>query len=43
MLKHGIRNNKIEDFEGGHYARTEEELFKEAFALLDKREIEDRP
>jgi hypothetical protein len=38
-----IRNNKKnKGFESGHYARTEEELFKKAIGLLDKCKIEAR-
>jgi hypothetical protein len=32
------RNNK--DFKGGRYARTEDELYKKAHALLEKCQIE---
>ena len=35
-----ITDNKDEDFAGGRYARTEEELFDKAIALLDKCKIE---
>ena len=35
-----ITDNKGEDFAGGRYARTEEELFDKAIALLDKCKIE---
>ena len=33
--------SKQESFEGGRYARTEEELYEKAIALLDKCKIED--
>ncbi|MBA3617862.1 MAG: hypothetical protein M3491_02215 [Actinomycetota bacterium] len=32
-----------EDFEGGRYASTEEELYKKAIALLEKCEIATQP
>jgi hypothetical protein len=32
--------NKDKGFQGGQYARTEEELYKKALALLDKGRIE---
>jgi hypothetical protein len=32
-------DNKGEDFSGGRYARTEEELFDKAIALLDKCKV----
>lgn len=35
--------NKNEYFEGGQYARTEEELYKKAIALLEKCKIETQP
>jgi hypothetical protein len=35
-------HNKYKGFEGGHYARTEEELYKKAIALLEKCKVEDR-
>jgi len=34
------RNNKNNDLKGGQYARTEEELYKKALALLEKCKIE---
>jgi hypothetical protein len=34
------RNNKNNDLQGGQYARTEEELYKKALALLEKCKIE---
>jgi hypothetical protein len=35
-------NNKSKGFEGGQYARTEEELHKKALGLLQKCKIEVR-
>jgi hypothetical protein len=35
-----IREKINEKFEGGRYARTEEELYDKAIALLDKCKIE---
>jgi hypothetical protein len=32
--------NKDEGFQGGRYARTEEELYEKAIALLEKCKIE---
>ncbi len=37
------RNKKNNGFKGGRYARTEEELYKKALALLDKCKVETRP
>jgi hypothetical protein len=37
------REKMNEIFEGGRYARTEEELFEKAIALLDKCKIEPSP
>jgi hypothetical protein len=34
--------SKQRSFKGGHYARTEEELWKKAIALLDKCEVENQ-
>jgi hypothetical protein len=34
--------SKQRGFKGGHYARTEEELWKKAIALLDKCEVENQ-
>ena len=34
-----ITDNKDEGFAGGRYARTEEELFDKAIALLDKCKV----
>ena len=33
-------NNENKGFKGGRYARTEEELYEKAIALLDKCKIE---
>ena len=38
MVMQETQDNK--DLEGGKYARTEEELYKKAIALLDKCKIE---
>jgi hypothetical protein len=40
MVMQETRNNKNEYFKGGQYARTEEELYKKAIALLEKCRIE---
>ena len=37
-----IRNSENRGFEDGQYARTEEELYKKALALLEKCKIETR-
>jgi hypothetical protein len=42
QIIHKIHNNEIKGFEGGRYARTEEELYKKAVMLLDKCKIEPR-
>jgi hypothetical protein len=42
MPKHSAHNNKNKGFEGGHYARTEEELYKKAIALLEQCKVKDR-
>jgi hypothetical protein len=34
-----VTNNKGQGFAGGRYARTEEELFDKAIALLDKCKV----
>lgn len=39
---HKIHKNENRRFEGGRYARTEEELYKKAVMLLDKCKIEPR-
>jgi hypothetical protein len=41
LPKHST-HNKNKGFEGSHYARTEEELYKKAIALLQKCSVEDR-
>jgi hypothetical protein len=43
MPKYSTHSNKNKGFEGGHYARTEEELYEKAIALLEKCKVEDRP
>ena len=40
MVMQEMTDNKGEDFAGGRYARTEEELFDKAIALLEKCKIE---
>jgi len=40
MVMQETSNNKNEYFEGGQYARTKEELYKKAIALLEKCRIE---
>jgi hypothetical protein len=40
MAKQKIQKNANKDFEGGRYARTEDELYKKAVMLLDKCKIE---
>jgi hypothetical protein len=40
MAKQKVQTNK--GFGGGHYARTEQELYKKAVMLLDKCKIEPR-
>ena len=42
MAKQKVHKNADKDFEGGQYARTEEELYKKAVMLLDKCKIEPR-
>jgi hypothetical protein len=42
MAKQKAHKNANRDFEGGRYARTEEELHKKAVILLDKCKIEPR-
>ena len=41
MPKHSTHNykNKNKGFEGGHYARTEQELYKKAIALLEQCKV----
>jgi hypothetical protein len=41
MPKHNT-HNKNKGFEVSHYARTEEELYKKAIALLQKCSVKDR-
>jgi hypothetical protein len=43
MVMPEIRDKDEEGFEDGQYARTEEELYKKAIALLEKCKIEGRP
>ena len=40
MVMQETRTNKNNDIKGGRYARTEEELYEKAIALLDKCKIE---
>jgi len=40
MMQETIPTNKDKCFQGGQYARTEEELYKKALALLEKCKIE---
>jgi hypothetical protein len=40
MQKQKTHNNKNKSFEGGNYARTEEDLYKKAIGILDKCKIE---
>jgi hypothetical protein len=42
MPKQSTRTTNNKGFEGGHYAHTEEELYKKAIALLEKCKVEDR-
>jgi hypothetical protein len=42
MQKRTAHNTKNKCFEGGQYARTEEELYKKAIELLEKCKIESR-
>jgi hypothetical protein len=42
MVMQRTRKNKKKGFEGGQYARSEEELYKKAIGLLDKCKIEAR-
>jgi hypothetical protein len=42
MPKHSTHNNNNKGFEGGHYARTEQELYKKAIALLEQCKVKDR-
>jgi hypothetical protein len=40
VMQRNRNNNKRKVFEGGQYARSEEELHKKAMELLDKCKIE---
>jgi hypothetical protein len=42
MVMQRTPNNKNKGFKDGHYACTEEELYKKAIRLLDKCKIEAR-
>jgi len=42
MPKQSTHSNKNKGFEGGHYARTEQELYKKAIALLQKCKVENQ-
>jgi hypothetical protein len=42
MVMQEICNNEEVGFEGGQYARTEEELYEKAISLLEKCKIETR-
>lgn len=42
MAKQNVPNNEHKVFEGGRYARTEQELYKKAVMLLDKCKTEPR-
>jgi hypothetical protein len=42
MVMQEIGDSVNERFEGGQYARTEEELYEKAIALLEKCKIEPR-
>lgn len=41
-MQRRIHNDKNKGFEGGQYARSEEELYKKAIELLEKCKIEPR-
>ncbi len=43
MIMQGISDKENENLEGGRYARTEDELYKKAIALLEKCKIATRP
>jgi hypothetical protein len=43
MVMQKIRGYENEGYEGGKYARTEEELYEKALALLEKCKIASRP
>ena len=40
VLQEQTPTNKDKGFRGGRYARTEEELYKKALALLEKCKVE---
>ena len=40
VMQEGIPTNKDKGLQGGQYARTEEELYKKALALLEKCKVE---
>ena len=40
MMQEETPTNKDKGYQGGQYARTEEELYKKALALLEKCKIE---
>jgi hypothetical protein len=42
MTQEETPTNKDKGFRGGRYARTEEELYEKAIALLEKCKIESR-
>jgi len=42
MMQDETPTNKDKGFRGGRYARTEEELYEKAIALLEKCKIEPR-
>jgi hypothetical protein len=42
MQEQSTHNDENEGFEGGRYARTEQELYEKAIALLEKCKVEDR-
>jgi hypothetical protein len=42
VLEQGTHDDEKEGFEGGQYARTEQELYEKAIALLEKCKVEDR-
>jgi hypothetical protein len=42
MVRHETRSNENKSLDGDKYARTEEELYNKALALLDKCKIESR-
>ena len=43
VMQEETPTNKDKSFQGGRYARTEEELYKKALALLEKCKIEPGP